>query len=206
MIGKVRDLLGLEGLSYALYDHPDMVEDIVETCCLFVEDLLDQVLPALDFDFAAGWEDIAGRNGPLVSPDFLRAVVLPRYRRIHAKLAAAGVDVRYTDCDGDVRPLIPLFLEAGINCLFPFEVFCSGHPRDVLREFGTGLLMMGGMDKRVLTAGRPGIRHYLETLVPLVEAGGFIPFCDHRCPVNVDPADYLYYQDVKRELLGALKG
>ena len=32
MIGKVRDMLTFEGLAYACYDYPDMVEDMVETC------------------------------------------------------------------------------------------------------------------------------------------------------------------------------
>jgi uroporphyrinogen decarboxylase len=35
-----------------------------------------------------------------------------------------------------------------------------------------------------------------------VAQGGFIPFCDHRCPPNVDPEDYLYYLDLKEELFG----
>ena len=31
MIGKIRDMLTFEGLAYACYDYPDMVEDMVET-------------------------------------------------------------------------------------------------------------------------------------------------------------------------------
>ncbi|NLD88076.1 MAG: hypothetical protein GX633_07450, partial [Clostridiales bacterium] len=56
MIGRIRDLLTFEGLCYAIYDYPEMVEDMVETCCILVEDQLDQILPHFDFDFAAGWE------------------------------------------------------------------------------------------------------------------------------------------------------
>jgi hypothetical protein len=54
----VRDLLTFERLVYAIYDYPEMVEDIVETACLLVEDILDQVLPQIDFDFASGRENI----------------------------------------------------------------------------------------------------------------------------------------------------
>jgi uroporphyrinogen decarboxylase len=42
----------------------------------------------------------------------------------------------------------------------------------------------------------------METLVPLVERGGYIPFCDHRCPPNVDPDDYWYYLDLKEQTFG----
>lgn len=38
MIGKIRDMLTFEGLAYAIYDYPEMVEDMVETACRLVED------------------------------------------------------------------------------------------------------------------------------------------------------------------------
>ncbi|MCM8899957.1 hypothetical protein KVG29_01820 [Caldicoprobacter algeriensis] len=202
MIGKIRDMLTFEGLAYACYDYPDMVEDMVETCCVLVEDFLDQVLPHFDFDFAAGWEDICFKNGPIVSIDFFKNVVVPRYKRIHKKLKEAGIDIWYVDCDGDVRPLLPYFLESGINCLFPFEVNSCCHPKELLNEYGKELRIMGGVDKMVLAQGKEAIKEYLESLVPLVERGGYIPFCDHRCPPNVKPEDYLYYLDLKEELFG----
>jgi hypothetical protein len=202
MIGRIRDILTLEGLAYAVYDYPDMVEDMVETCCLLVEDFLDQVLGRIDFDFASGWEDIAFKNGPIVSVDFFRRVILPRYKRISKKLHAAGIDLWYTDCDGDVRPLMPLFLEGGINCLFPYEVNSCTHPKDLLDEYGKDLRIMGGVDKIELGKGPAAIRKYLESLVPIVERGGYILFCDHRCPPNVTPADYLFYLDLKERMFG----
>jgi uroporphyrinogen decarboxylase len=39
-------------------------------------------------------------------------------------------------------------------------------------------------------------------LSPGFERGGFIPFCDHRCPPNVKQEDYLYYLDLKEEMFG----
>ena len=202
MIGKVRDLLTFEGLAYAMYDYPDMVEDMVETCCVLIEDFLDQVLGVIDFDYASGWEDICFKTGPIVSVDFFAKVVVPRYKRISTKLRGAGVDIWYTDCDGDVRPILPLLLEGGINCLFPFEVNGGGHPGEVLKEFGKDLRIMGGVDKMQLGQGPGAIKKYLETLVSLVERGGYIPFCDHRCPPNVKQQDYLYYLDLKEKMFG----
>jgi uroporphyrinogen decarboxylase len=202
MIGRVRDLLTVEGLAYTMYDYPDMVEDMVETCCLLVEGFLERVLEKIDFDFASGWEDIAFKNGPLVSLDFFKSMVLPRYKRIGKKLHAAGIDLWYTDCDGDVRPLLPYFLEGGINCLFPFEVNSCTHPRVLLDQYGKDLRIMGGVDKIELAKGPEAIRRYLESLVPIVERGGYIPFCDHRCPPNVTPKDYLFYLDLKERMFG----
>ncbi|MCF7855664.1 MAG: hypothetical protein K9N51_12760 [Candidatus Pacebacteria bacterium] len=202
MIGKIRDMLTFEGLAYACYDYPDMVEDMVETACVLVEDFLDQVLGKLDFDYASGWEDICFKNGPIVSLDFFTEVVVPRYVRIGKKIHAHGIDLWYTDCDGDVRPLLPGFLKAGINCLFPYEVNSCIHPVKLLDEYGKDLRIMGGVDKMELGKGPEAIKAYLESLVPAVERGGYIPFCDHRCPPNVKPEDYLYYLDLKEKMFG----
>ncbi len=202
MIGKIRDMLTFEGLIYACHDYPEVVEDMVETCCVLVEDALDQILPHIDVDFASGWEDICFKNGPIVSLDFFTNAIVPRYARIGKKLKSAGVDIWYTDCDGDVRPLLPGFLEAGINCLFPYEVNSCVHPAELLAEYGTDLRIMGGFDKLEMRKGREAIKAYMESLVPLVERGGFIPFCDHRCPPDVNPDAYLYYLDLKERMFG----
>ena len=43
MIGKIRDMLTLEGLAYACYDYPEMVDDMVETCCALGEAVRPEV-------------------------------------------------------------------------------------------------------------------------------------------------------------------
>ncbi len=202
MIGVVRDMLTFEGLAYACHDYPEMVDDMVETACRLVEHFLDQVLGKIEFDFASGWEDICFKNGPIVSVDFFRSVVVPRYKRISQRLRAAGIDLWYADCDGDIRLLVEQFLAGGMNCLFPFEVNSAGHPGELLRQYGPELRIMGGVDKLQLKAGPAATRAYLEALVPLVERGGYIPFCDHRCPPDVSQENYLYYLDLKEQVFG----
>ena len=200
MIGAIRNMLTFEGIAYALYDYPDMLEDMVETACLLTEDYLDQVLGQIDFDYASGWEDICFKSGPIVTLDFFNQVVVPRYQRIGDKLHRHGIDLWYTDCDGDVRPLLPGFLKAGINCLFPFEVNSCCHAGELLDKYQGQLRIMGGVDKMALGKGPQAIKAYLESLAPYVERGGYIPFCDHRCPPNVKPEDYLFYLDLKEKM------
>jgi len=202
MIGRIRNMLTFEGVAYAQYDYPDMLEDMVETACQLAEYGLDQVLGEIDFDYAFGWEDICFKSGPIVSLDFYERVVVPRYKRIGDKLHAHGIDLWYTDCDGDVRPLLPGFLEAGINCLFPYEVNSCAHPVALLDEYGADLRIMGGVDKLEMIEGREAIKEYMKSLIPAVERGGYILFCDHRCPPDVKPDDYLYYLDLKESMFG----
>jgi hypothetical protein len=201
MIGRIRDMLTFEGLCYAVYDYPEMVEDMVETHCQLVEHFLDQVLPYFKFDYASGWEDICYKNGPIVPPSFFRDVLVSRYRRIRDKLDRYGIDIWYTDCDGDVRPILKHLMDGGINCLFPYEVNSCAHPGELLDQYPE-LRIMGGVDKIEMAKGPAAIDTYLDSLIPYVQRGGYIPFCDHRCPPNVKEEDYLYYLDRKRELFG----
>ena len=202
MIGKVRDMLTFEGLAYAIFDYPDMVEDMVESCCVLVEHSLDQLLPEFKFDYASGWEDICFNMGPITGVDFFRDIVMPRYKRISKKLHQYGIDIWYTDCDGDVRPILPYFLEGGINCLFPYEVNSCAHPGELLDQYQGQLRIMGGVDKIILGTGKKEIKEYMESLEKYVVRGGYIPFCDHRCPPNVKTDDYLYYLDLKEKMFG----
>ena len=201
MIGRIRDMLTFEGVCYAWADYPEMLEDMVETCCQLVESQLDKVLGKVDFDYASGWEDICFNYGPILPPSFFKEVVAPRYKRICKKLHDHGIDLWYTDCDGDVRPLLPIFMESGINCLFPYEVNSCTHPGELLDQY-PNLRIMGGVDKMKLIEGPAATKAYLESLVPYVKRGGFIPFCDHRCPPDVTPENYLYYLDLKEKLFG----
>jgi len=202
MIGQIRNMLTFEGLAYALYDYPEMVEDMVETCCQLVEYSLDQVLGQVQFDYACGWEDICFKNGPIVSVPFFRDVVMPRYKRISQRLHKHGIYLWWIDCDGDVRPILKYFLEGGVNCMFPYEVAGCCHPGELLKEWGKDLRIMGGFDKRMMVKGKAAIDEYMQTLIPLVDRGGFIPFCDHRCPPDVTVENYLYYLDLKEKTFG----
>jgi len=80
------------------------------------------------FDFGAGWEDICFNSGPIVGVDFYRRVITPRYRRIADLMNLHGVDILQIDCDGNIMPIVPCFLEGGINTMFPVEVHGGSDP------------------------------------------------------------------------------
>ena len=97
---------------------------------------------------------------------------------------------------------MPYLLEGGINCLFPYEVNSCAHPAELLDEYGRDLMIMGGIDKMQLKAGKDAIKDYLKSVERLVDRGGYIPFCDHRCPPDVSVENYLYYLDLKEKMFG----
>jgi uroporphyrinogen decarboxylase len=71
------------------------------------------------------------------------------------------------------------------------------------REYGHDLLMTGGLDKRVLAQDRQAIDRELAAKLPLVEKGGYIPTLDHAIPHDVPYANFVYYWERKKALMGA---
>ena len=201
MIGKIRDMLTFEGLCYAMYDYPAMVEDMVETCCVLVEHFLDQVLPWIDFDYASGWEDICFKNGPLVIPDVFRELAGPHYRRISQLAADHGIDIISLDCDGKIDTLVPVWVENGVNTMFPIEVGTWDASIAPWREkYGRTVRGVGGMNKTVFAQDYAAVDREIERLKPLMALGGYIPCPDHRIPPDAIFENVQYYCDKLQSL------
>ncbi|RIK52990.1 MAG: hypothetical protein DCC57_09065 [Chloroflexi bacterium] len=200
LYGWLRNWMGMEQLAYVVYDDPAWFGEMVETVADCIVGTLTRLLATgVTFEACGMWEDMAYNAGPLLSPKHFKQYLVPQYRRITDLLRSHGVDVIWVDCDGNIEKLVPLWLEAGVNCMFPLEVGTWGaDPIAYRRQYGKDLLIMGGFDKHLLAGSKEGIRAQVLRLTPLVEEGGYIGFCDHRVPPDVPFAHYLYYLDLVR--------
>lgn len=201
LMGKPRNWIGFEGIALMQYDDPDLLEEIIETQCQISLRSLEPLVREIEFDFGSGWEDICFNSGPILSKDFIQAVVVPRYQRITSLLRQHGCAVCWTDCDGNITPIVDSFLAGGINCMFPVEVHGGSDPV-ALRQRHPGLRFQGGVDKMILLKGRAAVRREIERLRPVVEEGGFLPGIDHRVQADASLDSYQYYLKLKRDLLG----
>jgi uroporphyrinogen decarboxylase len=192
--------MGVEEFSCALMTDRDWVEEMMEHLTCLTLTMLERVLPVTPVDIAWWWEDMCYNRGSLMSPALFRDLMVPRYARITGLLRKHGVTTNILDCDGYINQLVPGWLEAGINCMFPLEVAHTDAFR-LRKEYGDQLLLLGGVDKRALIGGKQQIDREMERLVPLVRSGRFIPCVDHRVPADVSLEDYLYYLQKKEQLL-----
>jgi len=201
-IGRVRDWVGFENLAYMSIDDPDLLEEMVAHMATMALRRMPQVLERGQFDAAAGWEDIAFNSGPILSPSFFEQRIIPHMQPVMKMLRQYGIDVIWTDCDGNILKLIPLWLSVGLNCMFPLEVNPGNDPVLLKKEYGRDLLIRGGFNKFALHEGREAILAELKRLDPVVAEGGFIPHVDHRCPAQVSWDNYCYYIWEKCHMLG----
>ncbi|NLB38895.1 MAG: hypothetical protein GX810_06580, partial [Clostridiales bacterium] len=136
------------------------------------------------------------KTGPLVSPRVFAELVGPHYKRITAMLNDHGIDIVSLDCDGCIDLLVPIWLENGVNTMFPIEVGtwnASIAPWRAL--YGEELRGVGGMDKRVFAHDKAAIDAEIERLKPLVALGRYLPCPDHRIPPDAKFELVQYYCD-----------
>ena len=204
LYGWIRNWMGVENVSYVIYDDPAWFGEMVETVADCIIGTLQRALESgVKFDGCGMWEDMAYRAGPLISPKHFKQYLVPQYRRITDLLHKYGVDIVWLDCDGDIKLLIPHWLDAGVNCMFPLEVGTWGaDPVKYRQEYGKDLLIMGGFDKHILQGTRADIENEIKRVAPLVEEGGYIGFCDHRVPPDVPLENYVFYLEKVREIWG----
>jgi hypothetical protein len=200
LYGWLRNWMGVEGISIALYRDPEWVEEMMDTLTDLWIEIIRRALRDVEVDFSSWWEDMCYSRGPLISVRHFEEFMVPRYRKVVRVLRDHGVEINFLDCDGDIKHLAPGWIEAGINGMFPNETrhtdICQ------LRErFGRRVLLMGGVNKLSLMAGGKTIDEELGRLTPLLEEGGYIPFVDHRCPPEVSYQTYRCYLVKKREWL-----
>jgi len=198
----LRNWMGTENLSYLFYDNTPLIEACLEFLTEFAIQVLTPAVEQIHFDFYYIHEDMSYKNGPLVSPEMFRRLFLPHYQRFVGFLRRYGVEVILVDTDGDCEVLLPLFIEADVDGFGPVERAAEMDPLDIRKKFGKDICMIGGVDKRELAKGRSEIEAEVYRLAPLIEEGGFIPTVDHAVPPDVSLANFEYYLEVKRAVLG----
>jgi hypothetical protein len=106
--------------------------------------------------------------------------LFPRHKAIIEFLRNHGVKVIELDSDGNVEPLIPFLIEAGVNCLWPLEAASDMDPVSIRKKYGKRLALMGGIDKRELAKDMISIKNELRRkVIPMLDSGGYIPTVDH---------------------------
>jgi uroporphyrinogen decarboxylase len=176
----------------------EMVELWAELCARQIEQLPRDV----PVDLVAWWEDMAGRNGPLLSPRQFREFLQPGYRRVMDVARARGCALSHVDCDGNPHDIVGNWLEEGVNLMFPLEVQAGVDAMAWRREFGRQCRFRGGIGKEPLVRGGAAIDRELERIKPLLEDGGYVPHLDHLVPPDVPYAHYCAYLEKKRKLIG----
>lgn len=199
---RAREWLGTENLSYAWYDLPALMHEMMEFITDFTIAVARPVLEKITPDYLFINEDLAMKTGPLLSPRTYKTFIQPQLRRLIDFIKGMGVPYVIIDSDGNTEPLIAQMMDAGLDGLWPLERASQDTDPYFLRsKYGKSLRLWGAVDKRELTKDTAAIEAHLRTFIPLIEEGGFIPTVDHLVPPDISLENFRYYMTRKQALL-----
>jgi len=199
--GGPRTMMGAEQCLVACALDPDLIEDINRTLADLWFTLWPRVFEETRVDVVMFWEDMAGKQGSLISPAMFRRFMTPHYRRLTDLARRHGARLITVDSDGLMHELSALFLEAGVNNVHPYEVQAGNDIPFLLREH-PDLYAMGGMDKRAMIAGRASVDAEIRRVRAMLPLGRYLPFPDHLIPPDVPWENYQYFVWRWKEMIG----
>ncbi len=167
-------LMGYETLCFALYEQRDLVQAIYDRLRALNEAVVQRMLQFPRVKIIWGSDDMGFKTGPMISPDDLRAFVLPGHARMAAMAHAAGRPYLLHSC-GNLAAIMPDLLDmVSIDAKHSFEDTIED-VCDAKKQFGDRLALLGGIDVDFLCRAdqqriRARVRRTLDACLP---GGGF---------------------------------
>jgi len=191
-----------------LLDDPEFVREAMLIQGEYIAKLVDKILQDIDIDAVIFSEPIGGNEGPLISPTMYKEFVLKSYKPILDVVKKYGIDTIILRTYANIRILIPSILSNGFNCLWACETNSNAMDyRELRKEFGRDLRLIGGLDLDALRYDKATIRKEIEEKVPpLIASGGFIPIADGRVRKDIPFENYIYYRRLLKQIINNENG
>lgn len=202
--GFARERMGDENLAYAFYDEPDLVHDMMDSYTDMAISLWEKQLADVDFDLVECWEDMASKNGSLISPATFDEFMAPNYRRIADFARQNGIRVILVDSDGFIENLTDSMLKAGVTALYPFESLAGNDVGRTLDRY-PNVGVIGGLRKESMYEGEEAIDIEIEKARNWIKKGRYIPGPDHFVLKTASFANYRYFMERLREVVMTTK-
>ena len=176
--------MGLEGLTYALYDYPDLFEELTEIVDRYC---LRQMEMAAD----AGVDSIlTGGSGSITlqSPELFKKMSLPTIRKVTAMAREAGILSGVHSCGKEYALVEMCHNGTDLDYVNPLEKHPQGDCdlAGIKQKFGGKLALMGNLHTTDTMLGST-IKVRLEALKAIRDAGeggGFVLSTGDQCGYN----------------------
>lgn len=192
-------LRGMENAMMDLFLYPKETERLIakltDIKIEFWEMALNELHDVVDVVVEA--DDYGSQTSQLISPDQFRQFFKPELSRIFSfiKNKAPNTFLFFHSC-GNVRPIIPDFIEIGVDILNPVHITAEGmEPVRLKKDFGKDITFWGGgiETQNVLPNATPqeiedNIRSNIDALAP---GGGFVFNTIHNIQAEVPPQNII---------------
>lgn len=145
------------------------------------------------------FDDMACNHGPMFSPKSFERVFLDAYRRMVRTYKAAGAKYVFVHSDGNIRPLLEMLVDAGIDGINPLEKRAGMDIVEIHKSFPR-LILVGGMDNSDTLINGPVAKIEAEAreIIDLGRDGGVI-IGAHSIGPDISMENFAAYDNVCRK-------
>ena len=189
---KIQRYVASERLLKAIIMEPEWVKDMYWTDAKLVMEMCERMMKGgFKFDAAYLGCDLGYTGGLLFSPKHFEDQLHPVLKELCRFFHSHGMYV-ILHSDGNVKDLIPYFIEEGIDCLQPLEVKAGMDLIELKEKYGDKISFMGGIDVRLMALDdpKPIEKEIKKKFEVAKEGGGYIYHSDHSIPHNVSFQQY----------------
>jgi uroporphyrinogen decarboxylase len=165
MLEHLTRLMSYEGLAFGLYDNPDLVAAIVDRVGGLMESFYQHLLTLDRLIAIFPGDDMGFRSATLVSPQHLRAYILPWHRRFAEMAHERGLPYFLHSCGNVEQIMEDLIADVGIDAKHSFEDAIIP-VEDFQARYGDRIAVLGGMDVHRLSMHTPAqVRQHVRFLI-----------------------------------------
>jgi uroporphyrinogen decarboxylase len=176
--GMITPLMGYENYMTWSITHPEELEFIIHRFTAYNAEIAKMYIDAGAHVILVD-DDIAGNQGPFMSPSFYQRVLFPALKREitaikeHARKKGQEVSV-FFHSDGNITTLLDDLVNLGIDGLHPLEPAAGVDLGWVKERYGDRLCLMGNIDTReILPYGKPeDVRREVRRVIQQAARGG----------------------------------
>jgi uroporphyrinogen decarboxylase len=149
-------------------------------------------------------DDLGMQNSLLMSPKMYREIVKPIHADYISFIKSHTKAKLFFHTDGDVFPLIPDFIEMGVDILNPVQTSAGkmSNLEELKRQFGKNIIFCGAIDThRILPFGTPDeVRAEVKRIIEILgKDGGYMLSSVHTILPDVPPENILAMVDAALE-------
>jgi hypothetical protein len=194
VFGRVAELLGwAEALRLTAGEPGVLAAPLAEALHAVLESVRAGIAANADVVLVA--DDLAGANGPLVSPDFALDALMPCYRAFAAETLSRGAIAGFHS-DGDVRALMPSLGRAGFSAVHIAGITDGALEVTIGAVRASGMVALGGIAAGALGDDPHSIGRSAGSLA---RAGGLLVCDDGGLATAADIAEYALAIEEARE-------
>jgi uroporphyrinogen decarboxylase len=143
-------LCGMERMMEWLLCEPEAAREVLHHVMDFQLGMARHYLAA-GIEIAHCGDDLGTQSAPWLSPRTITEFFVPEYRRLFELYRGHGVIINFHSC-GHIEPLLPIFMDLGIDCLNPLQATANDLTR--VRAVTQGkMALQGGIPSGLIVSG-----------------------------------------------------